>query len=154
MQFYDDKRFWYVPNSTASAPCSPIGPTCAAGMPMDTEGKTTGTLVKADILLSERDIIRVGGEYQRYRLNDLWDPSGGGMWPNTFWNNSNGERDRLDFFGEWETNWNPQWLSQLGVRSDTVKMNTGTVQGYNTTATYAADAAAFNAANRNRTDHN
>ena len=161
MDFYADKRYWFGTASTvagvAGVPCAPISgtaPTCAAGMPMDTEGKTTGTLVKADILLSERDIIRVGGEYQRYRLSDWWDPSGGGMWPNTFWNINNGERDRLDFFGEWETNWNPQLLSQLGVRSDTVKMNTGTVQGYNTGATYATDAAAFNASNRNRTDHN
>lgn len=158
MDFFNDKRYWFGTNTNNGlTPCSPISgvaPTCAAGMPMDTEGKNTGVLAKADILLSERDILRVGGEYQRYRLNDWWDPSGGGMWPNTFWNINNGERDRLDFFGEWEARWNPQWISQLGVRSDTVKMNTGTVQGYNTGATYAADAAAFNAANRGRTDHN
>ncbi|OGS97206.1 MAG: TonB-dependent receptor [Gallionellales bacterium RIFCSPLOWO2_02_FULL_57_47] len=154
MQFYDDKRFWYVPNSTASAPCSPIGPTCAAGMPMDTEGKTTGTLVKADILLSERDILRVGGEVQNYTLNDWWDPSGGGMWPNTFWNINNGKRDRLAFFGEWEARWNPQWVSQLGVRREEVKMNTGTVQGYSTNGTYLAEATAFNARDRQRTDSN
>ncbi len=67
------------------------------GMPMDTEGKNTGALVKADIVLSERDMLRVGGEYQRYRLNDWWDPSGmAACGPNTFWNINNGERDRLD----------------------------------------------------------
>ncbi|MBI5658226.1 MAG: TonB-dependent receptor plug domain-containing protein [Nitrosomonadales bacterium] len=164
MDFFNDKQYWYGSLSTVGGvigmPCSPIrfsgdpAGTCAAGMPMDTEGKTTGALAKADILLTERDILRVGGEYQRYRLNDWWAPSGGGMGPNTFWNINNGERDRLDFFGEWEARWNPQWVSQLGVRSDTVKANTGTVQGYNTGATYAADAAAFNAANRSRTDHN
>ena len=164
MDFMADKQYWYGSLSTvggvAGMPCSPIrftgdpAGTCAAGMPMDTEGKTTGTLLKADILLSERDILRVGGEYQRYRLNDWWAPSGGGMGPNTFWNINSGERDRFDLFGEWETNWSSQWVSQLGVRSDTVKMNTGAVQGYNTGATYAADAAAFNAANRQRTDHN
>lgn len=141
MQFGDDKQFLY-----GTAP----------GMPMNTDGKNTGALVKADILLSEQDILRVGGEYQQYRLNDWWPASGtaGGMQPNTFWNINNGQRDRFDLFGEWETNWNPQWLSQLGVRSDTVKMNTGTVQGYNTGMMYAADVAAFNASNRNRTDHN
>ena len=97
MQFYDDKRYWYGTASGTGAPCSPIGATCAAGMPMDTEGKTTGALVKADILLSERDILRVGGEYQHYRLNDWWPPVGvGGMSPETFWNIKNGERDRFD----------------------------------------------------------
>jgi len=161
MDFFADKQYWYGTASTVAGvtgmPCSPISgvaPTCAAGMPMDTEGKTTGALAKADILLSERDILRVGGEYQRYRLNDWWVPSGGGMWPNTFWNINNGERDRLGLFGEWEARWNPQWISQLGVRSDTVKMNTGTVQGYSTSAQYVAESGTFNALNRQRTDHN
>lgn len=141
MNFGDDKQFTY-----GTAP----------GMPMDTEGKNTGALVKADIQLSERDIFRAGSEYQRYRLNDWWLPSGtaGMMFPNTFWNINNGQRDRFDVFGEWEARWNPQWLSQLGVRSGTVEANTGTVQGYNTGATYATDAAAFNALDRQRTDHN
>ncbi|MDE2311128.1 MAG: TonB-dependent receptor [Betaproteobacteria bacterium] len=141
MNFLDDKQFQY-----GTAP----------GMPMDTEGKTTGALAKADILLSERDILRAGGEIQRYRLNDWWLPSGtGGMSPNTFWNINSGERDRLGVFGEWESHWNPQWISQLGVRSDTVKMNTGTVQGYNTVnSQYVAESTAFNASNRQRTDHN
>ena len=44
----------------------------APGMPMETEGKNTGALVKADIALSEQDILRLGSEYQRYRLNDWW----------------------------------------------------------------------------------
>lgn len=162
MDFFADKQYWYGTASTVAGvtgmPCSPISTTCAAGMPMDTEGKTTGAQAKADILLSERDILRVGGEYQRYRLNDWWVPSGAGMWPNTFWNINNGERDRLDFFGEWEARWNPQWISQLGVRSDTVKMNTGTVQGYSATgmmgAQYVAESNTFNTSNRQRTDHN
>ncbi|MCR4298419.1 MAG: TonB-dependent receptor [Gallionella sp.] len=149
MQFFADKRFWYVPMAVPPGSPNPV-----PGMPMDTQGQNTGALVKADILLSERDILRVGGEYQRYRLNDWWSPSGGGMWPNTFWNINNGERDRFDIFGEWEARWNPQWISQFGVRNATVKMNTGTVQGYNATATYATDAANFNNSNRSRTDHN
>ncbi|MCR4302759.1 MAG: TonB-dependent receptor [Gallionella sp.] len=155
MQFGDDKRYWYGSASGTGAPCSPISTTCAAGMPMDTEGKTTGTLVRADIPLSERDLIRVGGEVQNYTLDDWWNPSGGGMWPNTFWNINNGERDRLAVFGEWEARWDPQWISQFGARSETVSMNTGTVQGYNTTsAGYLAESTAFNALDRKRTDHN
>ena len=43
---------------------------------MNTEGKTTGVSVNAEILLSERDTLRVGGEYQAYRLDDWWTPSG------------------------------------------------------------------------------
>ena len=126
------------------------------GMPMDTEGKNTGALVKADILISERDTLKVGSEFQRYRLNDWWSPSGtGGMSPNTFWNIKDGERDRFALFGEWESRWTPQWLTQLGVRSDTVTMNTGTVSGYKSTGTvYPAVAAAFNALDRQRTDNN
>jgi len=139
MNFLEDKAYWYRGN--------------APGMPMDTEGRNTGALVKADLSLSGRDLLRVGGEYQRYRFSDWWDPSGtGGMAPATFWDINNGERDRLSVFAEWEAQWNTQWLSQLGVRSETVKMDTGIVQGYN--ATYTAEANAFNAKNRNRTDHN
>ena len=145
MNFLEDKVFWYLnsPSQTIAAP----------GMPMDTEGKNTGAVVKADIALSQRDTLRVGGEYQRYRLKDWWEPSGnGGMSPGTFWNINNGERDRYAVFAEWEANWSSQWLSQLGLRSETVKMDTGTVQGYS--GGYTAEANAFNAKNRGRTDNN
>jgi iron complex outermembrane receptor protein len=146
MDFLEDKEYWYY-NAAAAKPL-------AGGMPMDTEGRNTGALVKADILLSARDTLRVGGEYQRYRFSDWWDPSGAGMWPNTFWDINDGQRDRYAAFAEWEARWSPQWLSQLGVRSETVKMDTGTVQGYNTGAMYLADATKFNASDRSRTDNN
>ena len=161
MQFFDDKLYWYGSNSTAAVPYYPDGqactPTagqngCAAGMPMDTEGKNTGAVVKAHIPLAARNLLRVGGEVQQYRLDDWWDPAGKGMWPDVFWNINNGERDRLAAFGEWEAQWDSRWLTQVGVRYEQVKMNAGEVQGYN--ATYAADAAAFNAADREKTDHN
>lgn len=157
MQFFDDKLYWYgslAPASYANSgiPCTPSA-TCAAGMPMDTDGKNSGVVAKANILMSERDLLRVGAEVQQYRLNDWWDPSGKGMWPNTFWNINNGERDRLALFGEWEAQWNPQWLGQFGVRHETVDMNTGIVQGYSV-AGYGTDAGLFNNANREKTDHN
>ncbi|MDT8376819.1 MAG: TonB-dependent receptor [Mariprofundaceae bacterium] len=158
MQFFDDKLFWYGPNATAPAtdgiPCTPSAGMngCAAGMPMDTEGRNTGATVKAHIPLSAGNLLRVGGETQQYRLDDWWDASGKGMWPDTFWNINNGKRDRLAMFGEWEREWNSNWLTQFGVRYEKVDMNAGTVQGYN--ATYAAEAAAFNAANRKKTDNN
>jgi iron complex outermembrane receptor protein len=141
MNFFEDKAFWYQ--------------NAAPGMSMDTEGKNTGALIRADIAISARDMLRVGGEYQRYRFNDWWLPSGtGGMSPNTFWDINDGQRDRLGIFAEWEARWTPQWLSQLGLRSETVRMNTGTVQGYKSGAPYAADAARFNAADRSKTDRN
>lgn len=140
--------------------------TSVAGMPMDTNGQNSGLLVKGDIVLSERDILRVGSEYQRYRMSDWWSPVSavvGMMSPNAFQNINNGQRDRLAVFGEWEARWNPQWLSQLGLRSESVSMNTGTVQGYNTMggmmgygnpALATSIPGAFNAANHARTDNN
>ncbi len=143
----------------------------AAGMPMDTDGKNTGFLVKGDVALSERDILRVGTDYQQYRLNDWWNPASaapnGMMSPNTFWNINGGQRNRLAVFGEWEARWSQQWLSQLGLRSESVMMNTGTVQGYNNAnmtaagmgmmgmrTDYLAESTAFNARNHKVTDNN
>lgn len=159
MQFGDDKLYWYGPRAPANfadsgVPCA-IGPSpggCAAGMPMDTEGNNRGLALNATVNLSERDLIRLGFEGQRYRLDDWWEPSGKGMWPNTFWNIKNGQRDRLGIFTEWEARWNGQWLTQLGIRGERVEMNAGEVQGYN--AGYNADATAFNLADRKRTDNN
>jgi len=171
MQFFDDKLFWYGPNATAPATdgiaCtpSPTGPAgmmammngCAAGMPMDTEGKNTGITIKANIALSDRDTVRVGVETQDYELDDWWEPSGKGMSPNTFWNINNGERDRVAVFSEWEAEWNSQWLTQLGARYERVEMDTGAVQGYRDNdmmGMYATEAAAFNAADHSMTDDN
>jgi iron complex outermembrane receptor protein len=158
MQFFDDKLFWYGSNSGApfpdGEPCEPsMGPEgCAAGMPMDTDADNRGALVKGELALSDRDLLRVGGEVQRYRLDDWWDPAGKGMWPDTFWNIRDGERDRLALFGEWEADWSAQWQTQLGLRYERVDMNTGEVQGYN--ASYLADATDFNAADRKKSDDN
>lgn len=138
MQFGVDKQYWYGPSSNVP------------GMPMDTEGRNSGVQIKAEMPLSARDTLRLGGEWQSYRLDDWWLPSGGGMAPNTFWNLRDGERDRLDAFAEWEARWSPQWLSQLGLRSARVRSDSGAVQGYN--SGYDADANAFNARTHRRSD--
>lgn len=141
MNFLEDKAYWYAGN--------------APGMPMDTEGDNRGVVVKANIALSAQDTLRVGGEYQRYRFSDWWLPSGvGGMAPNTFWDINAGQRDRYAVFAEWEARWTPHWLTQFGVRHETVKMDSGVVQGYKPGVPYGTDAAAFNAADRKKTDHN
>lgn len=143
MDFGPDKQFQY-----GTAP----------GMPMNTEGKTTGATVKASIVLTEQDLLRVGGEYQHYRLNDWWPPSGtGGMSPNAFLNINDGKRDRTALFGEWEKNLNPQWMTLLGLRYERVNMDTGNVQGYNSasaTGNQSTDVPAFNARSHGKTDNN
>lgn len=165
MDFGDDKRYWYgnLSNSGVNGiPCAPLSGTapntCAAGMPMETESKNSGLTLKADISLTQQDLLRVGGEYQHYRLDDWWPPSGGGMWPGTFENINNGRRDRAALFGEWEATHSPQWLTLLGIRYERVKMDADDVRGYSTApaamGNQFADAAAFNSADRSKTDNN
>lgn len=165
MQFGKDKQYWYGSGAMGAAPYD------VPGMPMDTEGRTTGFVLKGDINLSQRDILRVGTELQRYRLDDWWDPSQSPstvgtntmMGPNAFWNINRGQRDRYDVFAEWDAKWNEQWFSQLGLRSSTVKMDAGKVQGYNNAGGMMGYAdpnnpttipGAFNAADRSKTDNN
>ncbi|TCJ15100.1 TonB-dependent receptor [Parasulfuritortus cantonensis] len=163
MDFGADKRFWYGSASggstaTDGTPCSPIGSTCAAGMPMNAESRTNGLALSAELPVSENDVVRIGSELQFYRLDDWWPPSGGGMWPGTFWNINNGTRDRYALFGEWEAKLDERWTTLLGVRHEIVKADTDDVEGYCTVApcggSQLTDSAAFNALDRKRTDHN
>ena len=161
MDFGADKRFWYGmasggPAAQNGTPCSPLGPTCAAGMPMYTEGKNTGAKLLGEVALSKTDLLRVGAELHRYRLDDWWPPSGGGMWPGTFWNIRDGQRDRTALFGEWEARPNAQWTTLAGLRYERVKMDTGDVVGYNPAGggNQGRDANAFNARSHKRSFHN
>ncbi len=163
MDFGADKRFWYGtasggPGAANGAPCSPISATCAAGMPMYTKSKTTGLNLKADVDLNADNLLRIGSLYQTYRLDDWWPPSGSGMWPGTFDNIKDGQRDRVAAFGEWESRFAPQWLSLLGVRYEDVRTDAGNVRGYSTAVgamgNQVVDANAINARNRERTDNN
>ncbi|AXS81253.1 TonB-dependent siderophore receptor [Dechloromonas sp. HYN0024] len=167
MDFGADKRFWYGtasggPGAVNGTPCSPISATCAAGMPMYSASKTTGVNLKADIDLSANDLLRIGALYQHYTLNDWWPPSGSGMWPGTFDNIKDGERNRLGVFAEWEARFGKQWTTQLGARFERVTSDAGNVQGYNPSTNGMApmwnnqqsDAAAFNARSHDRADNN
>ncbi|HPV31996.1 MAG TPA: TonB-dependent receptor [Methylotenera sp.] len=167
MDFGADKRFWYggasggntgVSGTGNGRPCAPIGATCATGMPMYSEGKTTGATIKADIKLAEKDLLRVGAELQQYRLDDWWTPSGAMMFPNTFTNINNGERDRAALFVEWEQHLNQQWVTLAGVRYEHVKTDADNVTGYASTnmmgSNQLRDSAAFNAKNHSKTDNN
>ncbi|MCF8185179.1 MAG: TonB-dependent receptor [Sulfuritalea sp.] len=174
MDFGADKRYWYGNGAPPTGsggpagvggngfPCTPVGTaTCAAGMPMYTEGKTTGASVKGDIKLSQQDLLRVGAELQRYGLDDWWEPSGAGMSPNTFLNINNGERDRTALFAEWENKLNAHWQTLAGVRYEHVKTDSGNVHGYANSngmvpiiTNQLRDSSAFNAQNHKKTDNN
>lgn len=126
------------------------------GMPMDSKGKTRGATIQGSILSSGRDIVRLGAEYQQYTLYDWWPAVGGTMGPNAYWNVDNGQRNKIDVYSEWEASWNTQWLTQIGVRSTTVMTNAAPVQGYDNglAGLWGNEAAAFNALDRKRTEHN
>lgn len=122
-------------------------------MPMDTDASTLGGELKASIELSDTDILRIGGDFQNYRLDDWWPPigpAGSSMCCNDFWNIRNGKRDRKALFTEWESKWSPEWLTLMGIRRGQVKATTDIAQGYN--ATYSPDAIRFNRADRDHTD--
>ena len=164
MDFGDDKRFWYGSNSGSGAPCAPIrfsgdpAGTCAAGMPMYTQSTTVGALLRADLRLSPENLLRIGAEYQSYRLDDWWPASGGAMGPGTFWNIRDGERDRKALFGEWEAHLAADWTASLGLRYERVTTDAGDVQGYssamNAMGAQYADSRRFNALDRSRGDDN
>ena len=152
-------------------------------MPMNTNGTDAGYSLKAELPLTKDDTLRIGNDYHSYRLNDWWPPVAGAfpsMGNGTFVNINEGSRQVLGTYAEWEKSWSPAWTSLLGVRNDTVWMNTGNVMGYSNcnsggmsmgmgmgmgmgmpacsmmvgTINYARDSAAFNAVNHQRTDTN
>ena len=153
MNFGRDKQYWY--NSAMMGPANYN----VAGMPMETRAENTGASLKADVVLNERDLLKVGAEYQRYRLDDWWPPVANSSMmagPDAFQNIHNGQRDRYDVFAEWEAKWNQAWITQLGLRHSTVKMDAGDVHGYSTTmmANYGTAATVFNNRSHDKTDQN
>ncbi|QEW07335.1 TonB-dependent receptor [Nitrincola iocasae] len=162
MDFGDDKRFWYgaLSNPDGQA-CSPIGfmvdgtaTTCAAGMPMYSESENSGLSLKADINLNPDQLLRVGADLQRYRLDDYWTASGGGMGPDIFQNINNGQRDRSALFAEVESSHNERWTTLLGARYERVNMDADEVHGYSMMANQGVESAAFNTQSRDQTDDN
>jgi iron complex outermembrane receptor protein len=159
MNFGPDKRFYYTIGGDGSD-CSALGSACANGMPMYSESDTYGMTVKANYELSQQDLMRVGVEYVRYRLDDYWKASGGMMQPNTFENINNGKRDRYALFSEWESQATSQWTTLLGIRYERVASDAGDVQGYNDletmmmTSPTRVDVATFNSQDHKLEDDN
>ena len=126
------------------------------GMPMYSTGQDYGYAIKGVINLGSTDLLRVGNELHLQRLNDWWPPVGskmGMMCCSTFQNINNGQRNVLGTYVEWERRWNQQWSTLVGLRNDTVWLNTGDVQGYSMMM-YGMQAAAFNAQDHAKTDVN
>ncbi len=122
-------------------------------MPMDTHGRDLGYSVKLEIPLAEGHNVQLGSEFQRFVLDDFWPAVPGKapmMGPNTFLNINDGRRNRLAWFAEISDQWTAKWTTLLGIRNDTVWMNTGSVTGYS--GMYATDANTFNSLPRGRLD--
>lgn len=132
-----------------------IDPDKSGSMPMDTRATDAGYAVKGTYNLSGADTLRFGNEFYHYKLDDWWNPVSGSMMmgPNVFTTINNGSRTRLGTFAEWEHRFDASWSSVVGLRNDTVWMNTGPVQGYNRMM-YGADADRFNSRNHSRVDVN
>jgi iron complex outermembrane receptor protein len=124
-------------------------------MPMNTHGRDLGYSLKTEIPVFEQHTLRLGNEFHHLGLDDSWPAVAGTepfMGPDTFININDGRRDRLAFFAELETRWNPKWTTILGIRNDTVWSDAGPVHGYSDM--YAADADNFNTQKHSRTDVN
>jgi iron complex outermembrane receptor protein len=121
------------------------------GMPMKTDAVNTGYRVAALIPLNERDTVNIGNELYYNWLDDHWPAVPGSMMmgPDEYVSINDGMRTRLGTFAEWEAQWAPRWSTLVGVRNDTVWMNTGDVQAYDAAPGMmnpdAAAATAFNA---------
>ena len=125
-------------------------------MPMNTHGRDQGYSMKFEAPLSAQQTLRVGNEMHQFVLDDRWPAVAGTapmMGPDAFVCINDGRRVRLGTFAELASKWNAQWTTLAGLRNDTVWMNAGPVQGYSAMM-YGADANAFNALKRAKTDAN
>lgn len=128
-------------------------------MPMETHGRDLGYTLKADLPLRGNDSLRVGHEFHRTELDDWWPAVPGSMMmgPKTYMNINGGSRERIALFAEWDGQVSERWTALLGTRHETVKTDTGKVQGYSCgmmCATDTAAANAFNARSHGKRDNN
>lgn len=127
-------------------------------MPMLTHGRNTGYALMASLPTAAGE-LRLGQEWHGFRLDDYWPAVPGSMMmgPRTYLNINDGKRDRTVLFGELETRHDGRWTSVLGLRGESVRMESGDVQSYGTNMMNMPDvmaAKAFNARSRSRRDTN
>lgn len=126
-------------------------------MPMLTHSNEFGYNLKTTHTLTAKHTLKLGGEYNQFRLDDWWPPvttTVSGMGPGNFKSIHRGARDRWGIFSEVNSNWNERFSSLIGVRTDHVRMNTGTVEGYNSSSNLPSDAVSFNSKDRSKRDEN
>ncbi len=73
MNFMEDKQYWYYPDPSKTLPpaarlCRLLPPACR----WTPEARNTAWWSRETSTCPARDLLRVGGEYQRYRLDDWW----------------------------------------------------------------------------------
>lgn len=164
MDFGPDRQFWYGSLAVMGKACEPVrfygdpAGTCAAGMPMHSDSVNSGVHVSGEVELTEHSLLRLGSDWQQFKLDDYWTASGGAMGPGTFLNINQGERSRIALFSEHEVVIHSDWLLQYGVRYEQVARNAGPVRGYsdsnNAMGMQAMQAAQFNLADRKLSDDN
>ena len=148
--YFDSARHEMNGDAPDRYPPSPVDITSMGLMPTREHGEDFGYRVELDIASSMRDTLRVGSELHRETLDDRWPGAPVGMMFD-YVNLEHASRTQLGTFAEWQRNWNARWNLLLGVRNDTIWMDTGAVQGYDGVD---PTASAFNAQDRARTDVN
>ena len=132
-------------------------------MPMYTEGKDMGYVLKAEFPLSEQHTLRIGNEYHKFELDDWWPAVPGSMMmgPDDYININDGERTRYALWAESDYRINTSWTALYGIRYEHVITDTDDVQPYNTMPMImmspnldAPAATAFNARNHKQVDDN
>jgi iron complex outermembrane receptor protein len=147
--YYDHIRHEMNGNASDRYPPS-LSITGFGEFPTRERGQDFGYRVDARIVASMRDTVRIGNELHAQTLDDRWPgPPAGMMFDYISLNHAT--RAQWGAFAEWERQWDGRWSSEFGVRNDTVRMDTGAVQGYDGTD---PAAASFNATQRARTDVN
>jgi iron complex outermembrane recepter protein len=147
--YYDHSRHEMNGNAPDRYPPS-LSITGFGEFPTLERGQDLGYHTDASLVVSARDTVRVGNELHLQTLDDIWPGPPAGMMYN-YVSLNNATRAQLGTFAEWERHWNHRWSTQFGVRNDTVRMNTGPVQGYDG---IDSTATSFNAVNRVHTDVN
>jgi iron complex outermembrane receptor protein len=136
------------------------GGAATGGMPMITEGEDTSLKVSYDMPVEGVGQVRFGAEMFRASMDDYWPAVPGSMMmsPLDYVNINDGERNRTGVWGEWEAKPAAAWSTLIGLRYESVEMDTGEVQPYSWTGMMnmadAMAAMAFNAADRAREDDN
>lgn len=136
------------------------GGSASGGMPMNSQGRDLSASVAASIPLADGGAARLGVEAHRADLDDWWPPVAGSMMmgPQTYWNVTDGRRERMGVWGEWEARPTERWTTLVGARLEHVETDAGPVQPYSWTGMMnmadAMAARAFNARDRGRADDN